>query len=286
MTRGLSRQKQPRVHDDAAGFRAGAALLPRALGMLRRRRELWGPAAVPALLTVLFLGLAAAVVHANAAELMGAISSALPVIEAGAWYTWLWVGPLKLLVAASRLVLFAVAVAAALVLGLVLATLLASPVLDVLSQRVERVVLGTAAGDEDRLSATGLARDALTALAAEARRLGTFAAAWLGITAIGLLTPGGAALAPVALAALAIAFLPLEYSGFALDRRRASFAARRAWLARQRGRAIGFGAAGFAVGLVPGLNFLLLPVLVVAGTLLVVEGPPLEAAPDRPTPER
>ncbi len=35
----------------------------------------------------------------------------------------------------------------------------------------------------------------------------------------------------------------------------------------------GFGGAGFVTGLVPGLNFLMLPTLVTAGTLLVLRYP-------------
>jgi hypothetical protein len=38
--------------------------------------------------------------------------------------------------------------------------------------------------------------------------------------------------------------------------------------------ALGFGTTGPAIGLVPGLNFLLLPVLIAAGTLLFIEHPP------------
>ena len=150
----------------------------------------------------------------------------------------------------------------------------ASPVFDVLSKRVERVLAGRAAGDREAASVAGVAREALGSLSNEAQRLGLFGAIWLAITGVGLLIPFGAALVPVALAALAIVFLPLEYAGFALDRRRVSFAARRAWLASQRPKALGFGAAGLAIGLVPGLNFLLLPVLIVAGTVLVLESPP------------
>ncbi len=263
----------------AGGFRAGARLLPRAFGMLRRQRELWAPAAVPALLTALCVGLAAAGVYANAGELLDVIREALPRFEAGAWYSWLWIGPAKALAFLACYLLFAVSTALALLLGLVVATLLASPVLDVLSQRVERVLLGAAAGDDEPLGAAVVLRAALAALSNEARRLGWFAGIWLAIVGLGLILPFGPVLAPVALALVAIAFLPLEYSGFALDRRCVPFAGRRAWLARQRAKALGFGSAGFAIGLVPGLNFLLLPVLVVAGTVFVLESPPEDSAP-------
>jgi len=262
------------IADAGRGFRDGARLLPRAFGLLRRHRELWAPAAVPSLLTAVCLGAVAVLVYANADSLLGAIAQALPRFEADTWYSWLWIGPAKGLVFLARYVLFAGVVAVAALLGLVTATLLSSPALDVLSQRVERVLAGSAAGDDRSSGVVDTLRDARAALANESRRLGSFTAIWLAIAGICLVMPFGPAVAPIALAALAIVFLPLEYSGFALDRRRVPFAGRRAWLASQRLKALGFGAAGFAIGLLPGLNFVALPVLVVAGTLLVLESPP------------
>lgn len=256
------------------GFRDGAVLLPRAFGLLRRRRELWAPAVVPSLLTAVSLGLTAVLVYANAGALLGAIADALPRFEAGSWYSWLWIGPAKGLAFLARYVLFVGAAAVAVLLGLVAATLLSSPVLDVLSRRVERVLEGAAAGDDQPSSAAGVLREARAALSNEALRLGSFTAIWLAIVGLGLVAPFGPVVAPIALAALAIVFLPLEYSGFALDRRGVPFAGRRAWLASQRLKAVGFGTAGFAIGLLPGLNFVALPVLVVAGTILVLESPP------------
>jgi len=263
-----------RARTSPATFRDGAALLPRAFALLRQRRELWLPAAIPALLTAGCIGLAAALLYANAGPLQAAIADALPRFEPGAWYTWLWIGPAKVLVGLVRFALLVVAGGVAALFAVVVATLLSSPVLDELSRRVERVLGGKAAGDDERASAAGVARDALSSLSNEARRLGLFALIWLAITLAGLVVPFGAALVPVALAAAVVVFLPLEYAGFALDRRRIGFAGRRAWLASQRAKALGFGVAGFAIGLVPGLNFLLLPVLIVAGTVLVLEAPP------------
>ena len=255
-------------------FREGAALLPRAFALLRTRRELWAPAALPAALTILGIAVAGALVVGNAAELFSLIRQALPDFEAGAWYSWLWVGPARALVAFASLVSFALVAAFAALIGLVLATLLASPFLDLLSQRVERVIRGIASGDDEHFDAATIARDALSSFLNEARRVGAFAVVWLAITLVGLTIPLAAPLVPLALVAVAVVFLPLEYAGLALDRRRVSFASRRAWLSAHRSRALGFGAAGLAIGLVPGLNFLLLPVLIAAGTLLVIEHPP------------
>ena len=81
------------------------------------------------------------------------------------------------------------------------------------------------------------------------------------------------------LIAITVAFLPLDYAGFALDRRGLSFADRRRWLAAHRPTMLGFGGIAFAACMVPGLNLLLLPTLVTAGTLLVARTNPSRGEP-------
>ena len=108
-------------------------------------------------------------------------------------------------------------------------------------------------------------------------RLALLLGVWFVITVVGFLLPFGVALTPVAFAVVAVGLLPLQYAGFALDRRRVPFSERRAWLTANAERAVGFGGVAFALGLLPGVNFLMLPVLVVAGTLFVLESPPAAA---------
>ena len=88
---------------------------------------------------------------------------------------------------------------------------------------------------------------------------------------------GGQLLAGPALTLFTISFLPLDYAGYALDRRRLSFQERRRWLATHRPAALGFGAAAFALCAVPILNLLAMPGLVVGGTLLALRHPPQPA---------
>ncbi len=66
-------------------------------------------------------------------------------------------------------------------------------------------------------------------------------------------------------------FAPLHYTGYLLDRRGIPFRERRRWLWQHRRAALGFGAAALSSFLIPGLNFVCLPWLVCAGTLLALE---------------
>jgi CysZ protein len=258
----------------ASDLRRGLALVPRAWRLLRRERSLWVPAAIPVLITTASVSLAVALAYGSAGVWLAAVQAELPWPGANAWYSWIWVGPVRLGIWLAARLLVGVLAAACVVVGLLLASLISSPILDVLSQRVERVVRGVAVGDDEALGARTLLADAGASVLNEARRLAFFGGGWLLITAVGFAIPFGPLLAPAALAAFAAAFLPLEYAGFALDRRRIGFPGRRAWLAEQRTSALAFGALAFAMTWVPGLNFLLLPLLVTAGTLLVLDRPP------------
>jgi CysZ protein len=193
----------------------------------------------------------------------------MPRPEAGEWYTWIWIGPARALLALLRAVLFALASALALALSFLLANLVAAPFLDGLSRRVEAIETGgVVEGTEGGLR--GVWEEGRRALTAEIRRLAFFAALTAGITVAGIVVPGGQLVAPVLLVVVTMLFLPLQYSGYALDRRRVPFRERRRWVLSQWPFMLGFGAAAFLTFLVPGLNFLMIPALVVGGTLLAV----------------
>jgi uncharacterized protein involved in cysteine biosynthesis len=252
----------------------GLALVPRAWRLLRGERGLWLPAGIPVLITVASVSVAVALAYGHSGEWLGWMQAELPWPTAGSWYAWLWVGPSRAAIWLVARLWVGMLAAASVVAALLLAALVSSPILDVLSQRVERVTRGTAAGDDETTDASSIVADACGALANEAKRLLFFGGAWLAITGVGWVVPFGPLLTPVALVSFAVAFLPLEYAGFALDRRRVGFAERRAWIAEQRASALAFGGCAFAMTWIPGLNFLLLPLLVTAGTLLVLDRPP------------
>lgn len=257
------------------GFRSGVGFFFAGLDLLRRERGLWGLASVPVLFAlVAVLGVTVAF-GLNLAEIHSAWASLLPILEVEQAWQWLWVGP-------ARAVLFVVAALATLltlafglIAALLLANLLSAPFVDVLSQRVEQIECGAAASPA---SGESVWRDALRSFRAELERVAFLLGVWLVVSAIGLVVPGAQLFTGPLLIGVAIVFLPLDYAGFALDRRGVRFADRRRWLRAHLATMLGFGGAAFVACMVPIANLLVLPTLVAAGTLLVVRMPPSSAS--------
>jgi CysZ protein len=124
----------------------------------------------------------------------------------------------------------------------------------------------------------GALRDGGRSVVEELRRLFFFVLIQLLIAGLGLVVPGGPLLAPVAMVAVTILFLPLDYASHVLDRRRLRFRDKRRWIWSQRWAMAGFGAGAFLTLTIPGLNFVALPALVVSGTLLALRYPPATPA--------
>lgn len=247
----------------------GVALVFEGLRLLLRDRRLWPLAAAPALLALSATLLAATLVYHYAGPLYGALTAWMPLPEAGAWYTWIWVGPAKLVLGLAGGLLFALATAMSLALSFLAANVAAAPFLDGLSRRVESIETGGVVESSEG-GLRGLWEDGRAALGGELRRLAFFALLTAAITVAGVVVPGGQLVAPPLLVGVTILFLPLEYSGYGLDRRRVPFRQRRRWIIGRWPLMIGFGGTAFLTFLVPGLNFLMLPALVVAGTLLAL----------------
>ncbi len=154
----------------------------------------------------------------------------------------------------------------------------ASHFLDVLSRRVEQLRSGAVL----EASQTGL-RAALTGslrvVIEEGRRTLFLLGGWLAFFLLGWV-PGLQPFAFLGALLFAMFFAPLDYTGYLLDRRGIPFRERRRWLWQHRRAMLGFGATAIGTFLVPGLNFLCLPWLVSAGTLLALDlGTPAPAEP-------
>ena len=257
-----------------ADLRNGLSLFGEGLGFLRRESRLWPLAMVPILFATLLVALDVSIFWARFDSIHAAWISLLPVLEATSWWTWLWVGPGKALFWLVGWLGVLAAFALSLVAALLLANLLSAPFLDLLSQRVEAIARG--ALPSQRESWSSVLRETLQSFVAELQRLVFLASIWIGLSFVGFVIPGAQLLTGPLLVAVTIALLPLDYAGFALDRRRIPFRVRRRWLRDHLPMMLSFGGVAFVACLVPGLNLLITPVLVTAGTLLV-----LRVEPDR-----
>jgi len=243
-------------------------VLRRAWAMLRRERALWPWVVVPFALNVLAFGLAAAFFWANLEALAAPLERFLAVPAPAHGYGYLWVGPLWLLAAVVKLVLVAAFGVAIYFAFTALGGVIAAPFLDVLSERVERLARGAVPPQPPGLAA--LAARAARSVLEEGKRVAFLLALQALLLLVGLV-PGLQPFAAAASLAVAALFLPLVYTGFALDRRGVRFAARRRWLLSHPLESAAFGGFALALFLVPGLSFFCLPWLVTAGTLFVLE---------------
>ena len=241
--------------------------------LLIRERQLWGLTLVPIAISFATFLTAIALIVGYAAEIHSLSTAWMPALDAGSWYTWLWIGPARLLLALLGAVLFLAIAGVCLVAAILVASLLASPFHDALSLRVECIATGRAPDDQGS-GVLDTLRDAARALREEARRTLFFLGVTGSLAVLGIVIPGAQLLTGPAILAFTVFFLPLDYAGFTLDRRRLGFGARRRWLLAQRDAALGFGGAAFLVCLVPGLNLLAMPALVAGGTLLALRYPP------------
>ncbi len=246
----------------------GVELHREAIGFLWCNRSLWSVAAVPAILSALCLSAVGFGLFYYGGDLYTWTVEWLPALEAGAWYSWLWIAPGKFLVFALGLLAFLALLALCFLGGFLVANVLASPFHDLLSERVERIAAGTCEGD----SPEGLwanVKEVGRIVKEELKRTAVFLLIQLLIFAVGLF-PGGQLFALPCSIAVAAKFLALDMASYSLDRRRMSFAAKRRWLSENRARVSGFGGLAFVVCLVPGLNWLAMPWFVTGGTLLVM----------------
>jgi CysZ protein len=257
-------------------FRDGLLLLSEGFGFLRRQARLWPLAIIPVLFALVFVGLVGSVFWIHLDGIHEVCAAWLPMLEAEAWWAWIWVGPGKLLFWLLGWLAVVVSFALSLVAALLLANLVSAPFLDHLSQRVEAIALGDHAPSES--GSSSILSDALRSFAAEFQRLVFLAGIWLILSAVGFILPGAHLVTGPILIAVTVLLLPLDYAGFALDRRQISFRSRRSWLWQNLPTMGGFGGVAFVACLVPGLNLLMMPALVTAGTLLVLRTAPVEAS--------
>ena len=235
-------------------FVAGAALLPRGLGLIARRPRLFGLGAIPpAITSVIFIAVLVVVIL----QLERIVEWLTPFADA-------WSPNLSNTID----VLVGVALIGGLVLVMVisftvLTLAIGSPIYDKLSESVEREYGPVPELDEP--VATGAAR----AVRQSSATIGTSALVALPLFALGFIPVVGQTVVPVISASFGGWMLGLELIGPAFERRnRLTLAERRAAMRKHRARVLGFAVPTFLLLAIPFVGVLVFPIATAAGTLL------------------
>ncbi len=254
-------------------MRSGFRLPMQGGRLILSERRLWAPAMAPIGLSLVALGVAVSLLVSYAAELYTWVTHWMPLLDAETWWSWLWIGPAIAVLKLVGALLFATIAGISILIAFLVASILASPFLDLLSYRVESLRSGEVV-DESSSGLLGMGTDVLRSMAQEMRRVVFFLIVVGSLSLVGFVIPGAHLLTGPAIVAITIFFLPLDYASFTLDRRRLSFRQKREWLLANKPPVVGFGAAAFLICLVPGLNLLAMPMMVAGGTLLVLRHAP------------
>ena len=148
----------------------------------------------------------------------------------------------------------------------VVGNLIASPFNDLLSERAEEMLTGIAS--DAPFSLQLFWADTRRTLSVEIRKVGLFVLAMAMILPLNLLPGIGSLLYTLLAVSLTIFFLVVNYLGIVLSRQRFSFAQQRQFIFGRLFLMAGFGTGVLALLAVPLLQFLCIPVAVVAATKL------------------
>ncbi len=224
---------------------AGAWHVPAGFAFLLRNPSLWPLAVLPALLVAILLAGGFLLAAFAGSYLEGALAPARDRVPSG----------LGLLI---TLLLWLGMLGAGMLLGLAVAFLLAAPLLDRLSRRVESQL-----GNGGRNRGPRPHPEAFASLQGSLY----FLVAAPGIFLLGLVPLAG----PVLATLWGAHALALRLTAEPLGHRGLGFRARRAWHKDWRAESLGFGLAGLITLVVPVANLLLGPALTIGGTLLVLD---------------
>ena len=236
-------------------FRPSALYVLRGAWFVWSNRVLWKYAAAPLFISAVILG-------SSYVLLYYWISAFIPPLSAEEWY---W----RVLYYLAAFVVIVLLLLVFFFLFNRIASALAAPFNDVISQKTEELIKGSLT--DSRFSLIQLVKDSGRAVAHSFRIL----AIYIGLLTTGLLLlliPGlGPLLFSVAGALLSSYMLAYEYLGYPMDRRRLSFSQKRKFLRSRFVSVMGFGLGNLAVASIPVVNLLFIPAAVAGGTLLFLD---------------
>lgn len=248
---------RPRFADGQSAvdqFRQGLSAPLHALRYIAARPSMWKYSLLSGLVTIGIFAILATVGVVFSDDLLGL----------------LWARPdAKLLVVLWWFVVAltgVVLLAAAFAVTLVLAGIVLAPFMDVLSERVETGILDNSV--ETKATAASLARDLGTGIAHPLFTLAVYAALMMPVLALNLVPVIGSMAAAGIGVALSAAMLSMEFTDQPQSRRRFKWREKATLVWEQRWTMFGLGVGVQLLMLVPVLDFFLLPIAVVAGTMV------------------
>lgn len=222
---------------------------------LWKRRVLWKYAVAPILISFTVMSLAYVVLYYLIHRFLGAFASQ-------EWYLQILYYFLAFVLTVLLVVLF-------FFFWTRVASALASPFNDLLSEKTEELVTGNYR--ETPFSAIQLIKDSGRAIGHSFKLLGIYLVLLLACLLL-LLIPGfGSALFSVAGWLLSAYMLAYEYLGYPMDRRRFSWSEKRSFIRSRFKTVMGFGLGNLVAASIPFLNLLFIPSAAVGGALLFLE---------------
>lgn len=155
-----------------------------------------------------------------------------------------------------------------------LGSIIASPFLGVLSEKVEEIA--SEVKIDEKLSVKLVVTDAWDAVTTEIKKLGMLIGIQLALLLLNLLPGIGTAIYVVLSPTFVVFFLAFEYLDFTLSRKRMPFKEKWRLIWKHKAPCVGMGLAFFFTTVVPFVNFFVLPAAVTSATLLYVEIAPGE----------
>ncbi len=239
------------------GFAEGVRYPLRGARLIWRERRLWPFVATPAAVTTVLM---AAAWYAALQVAPGLIDYIFHRPDGGGWLVSLMKGAWLV----TNAVVHILTIGLFSVLALFAGSILASPVYDQLTARVERLELGSR---EEAFALKLVAADVLMGVTHSLMALTLYLSLACPITAMGLVPVVGQGVNLVLGPALSALFLAREVLDYSFSRRRFGFAQKVRILRRHLPMTAGLGLSTLGLLAIPGVNVLSMPLAVVGGAL-------------------
>ncbi len=177
----------------------------------------------------------------------------------GAWY---W----QILAAVVKLFAGLITLVVVFFVFTVVGNLIAAPFNDVLSERTEQLLTGNLIIEP--FSLTQIAKDFWRVMFDEVRKISIFILLMLVALLFNFLPGVGSLIYAVLSVVLTLYFLVIEYTGYVFGRKHLCFKDQRKFIAQNRLGALGFSVAVMCMLFIPFVQFLTIPIAVVAATQL------------------